>query len=162
MHSERFTWQFRSKEKNIHNINKIVVEDTPVTVVFFFYLWHVEVSLLQQFTNDENVGRGPVSRDVILRCSDLSNERCCWVLNLLRRNKKRKESLKTQKHQQARSSSGYAKKKKEFKFFYFVKKVLAFRKSMVNVIIHFKCKNVHYVRLRMWDLALIYLCQCIC
>ena len=48
------------------------------------HLWHVEVSLLQQFTDDEDVGGGSVSCDVILRRGNLSNQRRCWVLNLLK------------------------------------------------------------------------------
>lgn len=50
-----------------------------------FYLGYVEVSLFQQFSNDEDVGSGPISGDVILCRGYLCNERCCWVLNLLRK-----------------------------------------------------------------------------
>lgn len=55
---------------------------------FIFYLWHIEICLLQQFSNDEHIGSGSVSCDVILRCGNLCNEWCCRVLNLLQEKKK--------------------------------------------------------------------------
>ena len=47
------------------------------------YLWNVEVCLLEQLTNDENVGGCPITCDVILRCGDFGYQGGSRMLDLL-------------------------------------------------------------------------------
>lgn len=47
------------------------------------HLWHVEVCLFQELSNDEHIGCCTVTCDVILCCSHFGNQGCCRMLDLL-------------------------------------------------------------------------------
>lgn len=48
------------------------------------HLYNIAFSLLKKFANDEDIRCGAISSDVILSCGHPSNERSCWMLDLLK------------------------------------------------------------------------------
>lgn len=74
----------KSKGENISEFSGGGEGNLYATRASLSHLWHIEVSLLQQFTNDEDIWRGSVSSYVVLRRGNLCNERRRRVLNLLR------------------------------------------------------------------------------
>lgn len=57
------------------------------------YLGYIKICLFQKLPDNQNIGSGSISSDVILCCGYFSNQRGCRMLNLLKKKKMKSDKF---------------------------------------------------------------------